>query len=303
MRRLVAAMSGLLFTSIALAAPGDPDLHGPAWSGAVDPFRVVGNIYYVGATNIASYLIATPAGHILLDTGTREMMPVVTQSIAKLGFELSDVKVLLAGHAHYDHVGSHAAMQRATGAQVMALGDDAIAIAAGTDRSPLGAEGWDSVPVDRRLKDGDEVSLGGTTLRAVHAPGHTPGCTVWTMRTRDEGTPRPPRDYEVAFHACLGPNLEVELIANAKFPKLVEQTRATFAKLKKLKPDIYLLMHPKEQFAGKVSAIVRGEAPHPLYDPTGWPKLLEEGRTSFEARVRAEREKAKAAPRAAPQSR
>jgi metallo-beta-lactamase class B len=95
MRRLTAVVASL-FASIALAAPGDlGDLHGPAWSGATDPFRVVGNIYYVGATNIASYLITTPAGHILLDTGTREMTPVVTQNIAKLGFELSDIEIML----------------------------------------------------------------------------------------------------------------------------------------------------------------------------------------------------------------
>jgi metallo-beta-lactamase class B len=151
------------------------------------------------------------------------------------------------------------------------------------------------------LKHGDTVSLGGTTLRAVHAPGHTPGCTVWTMRTRDEGTPRPARDYAVAFHACLGPNQSVHLLGNAKFPQLVEQTRATFARLEKLKPDIYLMMHPKDQFAGKVEAIARGASPHPLLDPAGWLKLQRDGRAAFEERVRAER--ARAEPAAAPASR
>ena len=283
-----------LYTAAALAAPGDySELHGPAWSGAVEPFRVVGNIYYVGAINIASYLITTPEGHILVDTGTQEMTRGVTQSIKKLGFKVSDIKIMLSGHAHFDHVGGHAAMQRATGAQVQALGDDAIAIASGKDRSPLGAEGWEPVKVDRTLKDGDTVSLGGTTLRAVLAPGHTPGCTVWTTTTRDEGTQRPARSYEVAFYACMGPNLDVQLIGNPKFPKLVEQTMATFARLKQLKPDIYLLMHPKQQFEGKVAAIAAGKAPHPLYDPAGWKKLLSEGQADFEARVAAERAKSK----------
>src|SRR5262244_1902131 len=137
-------MAGTLRVCVVLALgcsaakPKAPSLaetiHGD-WSAPVEPFRVVGNIYYVGAVNIASYLITTPEGHILLDTGTREMEPVVRASIEKLGFKLTDIHILLSGHAHYDHVQGHAAMKRATGARVMALGDDATALSSGTDRS------------------------------------------------------------------------------------------------------------------------------------------------------------------------
>jgi metallo-beta-lactamase class B len=295
MRRLL--LAGLVLVSTLVIAPEGGaidygELHGPAWSGAVEPFKIVGNIHYVGAANIASYLITTPKGHILLDTGTREMAPIVTGGIQKLGFALHDVKIMLSGHAHFDHVGSHAAVQRATGAQVMAVGDDARAIASGEDRSPLGAEGWEAVKVDRVLKDGDTVTLGGTTLRAVLAPGHTPGCTVWTMTTRDDA-----RSYDVLFYACSGPNADVRLIDNPKFPKLVGETRGTFERLKQLKPDIFLLMHPKDQFAGKMDQIHAGTSPHPLYNPTGWVKLLDEGRASFEARVQAESGTAAPAPK------
>ncbi|HKA87047.1 MAG TPA: subclass B3 metallo-beta-lactamase [Haliangiales bacterium] len=266
------------------------ELHGPA-SAAVEPFRIVGNIYYVGARNIASYLIVTPEGHILLDTGTREMEPVVRGSIEKLGFKLRDIKIMLSGHAHFDHVQGHAAMQRATGARVMALRDDAAALASGTDRSPLGDEGWDPVHVDRVLADGDTVTLGGTTLRAVWAPGHTPGCTVWTTRVQDGK-----ESYAVAFYACAGPNVGVKLVGNPKFPRLVEDTLQSFARLKKLKPDIYLTMHPQELFEGRVDKIRAAVRPHPLYDPDGWTKMIAEDEADFRERVRAERAGASGAP-------
>jgi metallo-beta-lactamase class B len=264
------------------------NLHGPAWSGAVEPFRVVGNIYYVGATNIASYLIVTPAGHILLDTGTPEMIPVVRGSIEKLGFKLTDVKIILSGHAHFDHVGGHAAMKRATGAKVMALAQDAPALAAGKDLSPLQAEGWEPIEVDEVLENGDTVTLGDTKLRAVLAPGHTPGCTMWTTQTRERERGAA-RSYAVLFAACMGPNQQVQLLDNPAFPNLVAQTRGGFRRLRKLAPDMYLTMHPKEQFEGKVERIVAGETPHPLHDPSGWRKLLDQTQASFEARVRAQR--------------
>lgn len=259
------------------------EIHGP-WSAAMEPFRVVGNIHYVGAKNIASYLITTPEGHILLDTGTKEMAPGVPRNIERLGFKLRDIKILLSGHAHFDHVGGHAAMKRATGARVMALGDDAAALASGTDRSPLGDEGWEPVAVDRVLKDGDTVTLGGTTLRAVWAPGHTPGCTVWTTRARERD-----RDYAVAFFACAGPNQSVQLVGNPKFPRLVEDTLRGLARLRQLKPDIYLWMHPEEQFAGQVERIKAGVVPHPLYQPKGWTSLLDELEADVRKRVEVER--------------
>ena len=159
-----------------------------------------------------------------------------------------------------------------------------LALQSGQDRSPLGAEGWEAVKVDRVLKDGDTVSLGDTTLRATLAPGHTPGCTVWTTNTRDAK-----RAYKVAFYACLGPNLDVQLLGNPKFPKFVEQTLDTFRRLEQLKPDIYLLMHPKQQFEGRVDAMRAGQSPHPLYDPAGWKQVLRDGRADFDKRVAAER--------------
>lgn len=291
----------LLTVRVAAAQPSvDPnDLHGPAWSGAVDPFRVVGNVYYVGAVNIASYLITSDKGHVLLDSGTHEMTPIVLANIQKLGFDPHDVKIMLSGHAHFDHVGGHAALRQATGAKVMALAADVPALTYGKDRSPLGAEGWEPVHVDRVLQDGAVVRLGTTQLRAVLAPGHTPGCTVWTTQTRDE-QPGSTRSYSVAFYACAGPNQSVRLLDNPAFPSLVAQTRRAFARLKKLHPDIYLMMHPKNQFVGTAESIKAGVRPHPLDDPAAWQKVLDEHAAAFETRVREERARKVASPELSP---
>jgi len=286
---LIAVSSVLVSAQSPLSPEQRAQFHGP-YSEAVEPFRIVGNIYYVGARNIASYLITTPQGHMMIDTGTNEMHPVILANVAKLGFKLQDIKILLSGHAHFDHVQGHAAMKKATGARVMAIGEDAAALASGTDKSPLGDEGWQPVQVDRVLKAGDTVTLGGTTLRAVWAPGHTPGCTVWTTTVQESGKPS-----SVAFYACGGPNGGVKLIGNPKFPNLVDETLRSFRRLKELKPDIYLTMHPQNLFAGKVERIKAGETPHPLFDPAGWTKMIAEAEANFLKRVQDEQTKTSAA--------
>ncbi len=276
--------------SIVLSAQTSPltpeqraPFHGP-YSEREEPFRLVGNIYYVGAKNIASHLITTPEGHILIDTGTVEMTSVITGNVEKLGFSVRDIRVMLSSHAHFDHVGGHAAMQQRTGARVMAIRQDAEALEAGIDKSPLGDEGWTPVKVDRVLQDGDEVTLGGTTLRAVWAPGHTPGCTVWTTSVPDAG-----KTYSVAIFGCGGPNGGVKVVGNARFPTLVDDTLATFSKLKKLKPDLYVTGHPRTLFAGKIDRMKAGERPHPLLDPEGWTRMLSDAEVTFRKRVEAER--------------
>jgi metallo-beta-lactamase class B len=268
-----------------LTAEQRAQFHGP-YSQPEEPFRLIGNIYYVGAKNIASYLVVTPQGSILIDTGTTEMTPVITANVEKLGFRMRDIKIMLSSHAHFDHIGGHAAMKQLTGARVMAIKQDADALAAGKDLSPLGDEGWTAVKVDRVLKDGDTVALGGTTLRAVWAPGHTPGCTVWTTTVPDAG-----KTYAVAIFGCGGPNGGVKLVGNQRFPTLVDDTLATFRKLKMLKPDIYVTGHPQMLFAGKIERMKANERPHPLFDAGSavWAKMLDDAQTAFEKRVAAER--------------
>ena len=253
-----------------------------AYSQPVAPFRIVGNIYYVGALNIASYLIATPQGHILIDSGMTEMHDAITRSVDGLGFAVSDIRILLASHAHFDHIEGHALMQRRTGAQVMAMMGDAEALASGHDTSALGAIGWEPTPVARRLKDGDTVALGGTTLRAIHAPGHTQGATIWMTTVEDGG-----RRYTVAFLTTTTPNPGVPLFDNPRHKNVVDDTRRTFRKLAaEPEPDIVLVGHPQAMFARTMERMRTGERPHPLLNGAeAWTRQLATAAADFERRV------------------
>jgi len=252
------------------------------YSQPVEPFRIVGNIYYVGASNIASYLIATPQGHILIDSGTVEMHDGIVTGVERLGYKVSEVRILLASHAHFDHIAGQALMQRTTGAQVMAMTGDAEALESGHDTSALGAIGWEPVAVARRLKDGDTVTLGGTTLRAIRAPGHTQGATIWMTSVEDAG-----RRYNVAFLTTTTPNPGVPLRDNPRHANVIEDTRRTFQKLKdEREPDIVLVGHPQAMFAPAMERLRRGERPHPLLNGAdAWTRQLTMSEADFERRV------------------
>ncbi len=250
----------------------------------VDPFRVLGNIYFVGTRNIASYLIASSEGHFLIDTGVAGMAPGIRNSVEALGFDMRDIRVLLSSHAHFDHVQGHAIVQRMTGAQVMALEGDADALEAGHDLSPLAFEGWEPVSVDRRLQDGEAVTLGDVTLTPTWAPGHTQGCTTWSLDTMDAGD-----SINVAIFGCNGPNEGVQLVNNPHFPELVEQSLMGFDNLAELRPDIYLTGHPQQPFEGIEHQMRVQVRPHPLLRQQPWREFIAQRRSEFEARVAAER--------------
>lgn len=272
-----------------VSAEQEAQLRGP-WSDPAEPFTIIGNIHYVGAQNIASYLLTTPEGHILLDTGMPRMHQTVRANIEKLGFELSDIKIMISSHAHVDHVGAHAEMQKATGARVMAIAEDARALEQGKDLSPVEYEGWPPVKVDRVLKDGDTVTLGGTTVRAVWTPGHTPGATTWVTTVQDRG-----RSYTVVFPGGAAPNAGPLVVGNPKHPRLAEDTLSTFAKLRRLSPDIVLPGHPQQAFAGKIEDIKKSVRPHPLLQqPGAWAKQQEQQEAGFRKRIEADRAKVQA---------
>lgn len=255
------------------------------YSAPVEPFRIVGNIHYVGGANIASYLITTPQGHILIDTGMNEMHDVIAHNVAALGFKTADIRIMLSSHAHFDHIEGHAAMQRLTGAQVMAMEGDAEALESGKDNSALGAIGWEPVKVHRVLSHNSSVSLGGTTLRALHTAGHTRGATTWITTVSDGG-----RQYLVAFLGGTTPNGGIPLLNNPRHRNVIDDTRRTFARLKaQPAPDIFLVGHPQAMFAGVVERLKAGATPHPLLNGAVWTKQLADGEAAFEARVAAER--------------
>ncbi len=257
------------------------------YSAPAEPFRIVGNIHYVGGVNIASYLITTPQGHILIDTGMNEMHDVIKSNVETLGFKTADIKIMLSSHAHFDHIEGHALMQRLTGAQVMAMEGDAEALESGKDNSALGAIGWEPVKVSRVLKHGDTVSLGGTTLRALRTAGHTQGATTWFTTVEEKG-----RQYRIAFLGGTTPNGGVALFNNPRHKNVIADTERTFTILKAEKPpDIYLQGHPQAAFAGKVERIKAGETPHPLLNAEGWTRNLSDGEANFQTRVAEERAK------------
>lgn len=247
----------------------------------VEPFRIVGNVYYVGSENQGIYLITTPQGHILLDAGPSILQASIFPNIVKLGFKISDIKILLVTHAHVDHVQGLAYAQRATEkAVIMAMEADVKALESGKDLSTIGIEGWEPVRVDRVLHDNEEVMLGGTTLRAIWAPGHTPGNTTWIMNTQDGG-----RNYTIAFGGAPTP-----VVGNPKFDTREEDALTSFRRLKEISVDMMLPGHPRETFAGKLEAMRAGTRPHPLLMPAGaWSRLINDAEAAYRQRLAAAR--------------
>jgi metallo-beta-lactamase class B len=158
------------------------------WTEPFPPHKIAGNLYYVGSRDLASYLITTNEGHILINSSLEESVPLIRASVEKLGFKFSDVKVLLISHAHSDHCAGSAEIKKLTGATYMVMEGDVPAVESGGAPKKL-ADFLQFPPakVDRVLKDGDEVRLGDAVLVAHLTPGHTRGCTTWTMQVRDSG--------------------------------------------------------------------------------------------------------------------
>ncbi|MBL8827964.1 MAG: subclass B3 metallo-beta-lactamase, partial [Planctomycetaceae bacterium] len=201
--------------------------------------RVAGNTYYVGSKELASYLITTPEGHFLINSSFDETVPLIRGAVESLGFKLRDVKYLLASHAHSDHVEGHFKLRELTGAKVLVMEGDADVVRNGGERQYLYVDSrWAKCPVDRVLKDGDTVSLGGVTLTARHTPGHTRGCTTWTWQETVDGKP-----LHVVVIGSPNVNPGYRLIDNRDYPTIVDDYRQTFATLKSLPCDVFLGAH------------------------------------------------------------
>lgn len=258
------------------AASGSED-----WNVPFDPFHVIGNIHYVGASGVSSYLITTPAGAILLDGGLAETAPLITKSIAELGFRVQDVKLLLNSHAHYDHAGGLAALKKASGAKLVASAADAKILRAGARLQP-------AVSVDRVLNDGEDVELGGTRLTAHVTPGHTPGCTTWTMTTTDAG-----KAYSVVFYCST--TVVDRLLDNSSYPSIVTDYERTFPALRALTADVFLAPHPMQfQMAAKRARMSAG-APNPFVDPTELRRHVDRSEQQFRDALAREKQDAASA--------
>jgi metallo-beta-lactamase class B len=256
----------------------------PAWRQPFDAIRIVGNVYYVGTRGLSSFLIVTPAGGIIVDSGEAESVPFIRASVEKLGFRLSDVKWLLSGHAHFDHVGGLAALQQLTGARVAAMDADREALEAGVDRSALGASGWKAVRVDRVLHDGDAVTLGGVTLTAHLTPGHTQGCTTWTMDAVQDG-----KKYLVAFACSVTVNDGVHLVGNTRVPAIAEHYAQAFRALRDIRADVFVAEHGSvfglEEKAKRAAA---NPAVNPFVDPDGYQRFVRGSEQAYLKQLAAE---------------
>lgn len=277
MRKLLSLFAVLCLWVSSLAAQKDPTSR--SWNQPVEPFRIAGNLYYVGASDITSFLITTPEGHILLDGGFEETAPLIRAGVEKLGFRLKDVKILLNNHAHSDHAGGLAALQKLTGAKLAASAGDAPLLARGGKDDPVLGDTMTFPPVraDRILHDGDTVALGGTTLTAHNTPGHTPGATTWTM-TVEEGGKR----YDVVFAASTSVLSKTALTGNAKYPTAAADYAHTFEVLKKLPCDIFLSGHGSFfDLKGKAERLRKGETPNPFLDAKGYQAWVARNEAAF----------------------
>jgi len=275
-------IAAALFAATLLAA-APQDGNAPA-----QPFRIADNLYYVGTSDMGVYLITTPAGHILIDAGYESTAPLIEASIAKAGFKVQDVKILLNTQAHADHAGGLAALKKRTGATLMVSGADADVIERGGTREfSLG----DSLPfpaatVDRRLKDGDTVTLGGAILTARLTPGHTMGCTTWTFDTADRG--RPLHVVDLCGLTILD---KTRVSGMPAYPGITKDYERTFATLKTLPVDLFIGAHAS--YYGGMEKAAKAKAdpagPNPFIDPAGFRQFVDAAERKFRDQLARER--------------
>ena len=296
MRRMLLVFLVIAYASIAVTslaqAPSGPDLlavggKNTAWfmerverpdtdSEPQAPFKIMGNVYYVGANNIASILVATPQGHILLDTGTQKMGAVVFPNMAKLGFKPADIKVMLISHAHYDHMETMETIRRITGATVAALEAEVPALVSGHDLSSTETWGHEPIQVGRVLKSGDDIQLGGSTVKVIWTPGHTPGTATYFITTQEDG-----RTYQIVYGGPPGP-----IAGDPRYDTRPEDAFNAYKALRTMNPDILISGHPQNLFKGKLPALWANTRPSPLaLAPGQWAKMIDDSEANYKKRL------------------
>lgn len=264
---------------------GSQRLDTSTWNDAEAPFRLAGPIYYVGTRHLAAFLVASPQGHILIDGGMPSTAPVIEKSIRGLGFKPEDIRILLTTQAHFDHVGSHAHFKKLSGAMVQGMTGDETLLRDGGKSDYLFADRPEThfppVTVDRVLKDGDIVTIGGVRITARHTPGHTPGSATYEMRVTDAG-----RDYRVVFAASTTLNPGTRLVKAPSYPGIMADFRRTFEVLQSLQPDIFLSGHTGFfNLQAKRAAMSTDNPAAAFVDPDGYRTLIAERRKAFESLV------------------
>jgi metallo-beta-lactamase class B len=280
--RLLIVMFLLMFVGRALAQ--EP----PDWTNPFPPYRIIGNIYYVGSQGLASYLITTPQGNILINSNLEKSVPMIRENVEKLGFRFSDTKILLISHAHWDHCAGSAAVKELTGAKYMVMDADVPAIEDGgkinfgrdSKYSDSGGSQYQPAKVDRVLHDGDQVKLGDTVLTAHLTPGHTKGTTTWTMKVADGG-----KTYNVVIVGSPNVNPGYKLVNNVLYPQIASDYERMFRVLKSLPCDIFLGAHGDYYGMEAKYARMKDGGPNPFIDSEGYRNYIAEREQTFRAEL------------------
>lgn len=264
-----------LFVTIGSAFAQNPDRTAP-----FPPLHIADDLYYVGTKDLASYLITTPEGNILINCELEADVPMIKASVEKLGFKFKDTKILLISHAHFDHDAGCAAIKERTGAAYMVMDADVPVVESGGKADFQYGHSTDDLyrpaKVDRVLHDGDEVKLGGTVLVAHLTPGHTKGCTTWTMKVTEVN-----KTYDVVIVGGPYVNPGYRLMANAEYPQIAEDYERMFRVLKSLPCDIFLGAHGSYfGLQAKYAAMARDKR-NPFIDPEGYRKYVKETEQAF----------------------
>lgn len=254
------------------------------WTEPFAPFKIAGNLYYVGSKGLANYLIATPQGNILINTDLEANVPMIKSSIEKLGFKFQDTKILLISHAHWDHDAGSARIKEMTGATYMVMEADVPVVESGGKsdfhygNTPTSF--YPPTKVDRVLHDGDEVELSGTVLVAHLTPGHTKGCTTWTTKVTEGG-----KTYNVVIIGSPNVNAGYKLVDNAAYPQIAEDYERMWRVLKSLPCDIFLGAHGSYfGLEAKYARMKEGSA-NPFIDPGGYKNYVAQKEQDFRAEL------------------
>jgi len=284
---MVKSRLALILGACILSAPPLRAQTNPEWTTPVAPFRIAGNLYYVGSKDLASYLIVTPEGDILINSSLESSVPLIRASVEQLGFKFDAIKVLLISHAHFDHDAGSAEVLRETGAKYMVMdGDVSVVESGGATDFAYGKDTYAAAKVDRILHDGDAVRLGDTALIAHKTAGHTRGCTTWTMRVKEAGHP-----LNVVIVGSWNVNPGWRLVDHpdqpASYPGIEADYRRTFAALKGLPCDIFLGAHGAYfGMLGKLDRIKAGAKENVWIDPKGYQAAVAEREQAFETELK-----------------
>lgn len=246
------------------------------WDEPFPPHRIADNLYYVGSRGLSTYLITTSKGHILINSSFDRTVPIIKANVEKLGFKFSDIKILLASHAHDDHVAGHAMIQKMTGAKVYVMRGDDDVVASGGKGMYLYKSRWTPVKVDRILEDGEEVQLGEATLKARLTPGHTRGCTTWTMEASDKG-----RKLAVIIIGSPNVNPGFQLVKNRDYPGIASDYARAFEVWRSLPCDIYLGAHGNYYGMEEKVKLLGTSETNPFIDPKGYKEYIRDREQNY----------------------